>query len=57
MAETSQILPRAGDELRGFEVKDVYTLEKTGDTCFLLEHEKTGEQLLYIANDDVEWPF
>lgn len=46
-----------GDIISGFEVKSVSRFEMIGADVILLEHVKTGAQVMYIANDDLNRTF
>jgi len=50
-------LPRVGDEVEGFVVRESRDFPLVGATLFLLEHEKTGAELVYIANSDTNRVF
>ncbi|MBQ3669285.1 MAG: insulinase family protein [Clostridia bacterium] len=47
----------AGDEAHGFVVKDVRRFEMVGADIVLYEHEKTGAQVMFILNDDLNRTF
>lgn len=60
MGETApepEKLPAAGDVVFGFEAKEIRPFETFGAELVLFEHQKTGAQLLYIANDDTNRAF
>ena len=46
-----------GDVVRGFEVKEIRAFDMIGAQLVLFEHQKTGAQLLYIANEDTNRAF
>ncbi len=50
-------LPAVGDVVQGFEVKETREFPLIGAEIVLFEHQKTGAQLMYIANDDVNRVF
>ncbi len=45
-------LPQAGDTVYGFTVKEIHPFSMLGAQIVLFEHERTGAQLVYIANED-----
>ncbi len=50
-------LPGMGDVVEGFAVKEIRDLPLVGATTVLFEHEKTGAELMYIANSDTNRVF
>lgn len=50
-------LPKVGDRLSGFQVTQVRPFPLVGATAVLFCHEKTGAQLTYIANEDINRVF
>ena len=56
-AESSSALPVAGDSVEGFVVREVRAFPLVGGTAVLFEHERTGAQLMYIANQDTNRTF
>ena len=50
-------LPAAGDTVEGFAVKDVRDFPLVGAKLILFEHEKTGAELMYVANNDTNRVF
>lgn len=50
-------LPGVGDVIHGFKVTQLYPLEEMGGTVVHMEHEKSGANLLYLANGDVNRSF
>ena len=52
MAEQTQSLPQVGDVVYGFEAKQVREAPSVGATVTLFEHQRTGAQVMYIANED-----
>ena len=50
-------LPKAGDTVEGFTVKEVREFPLYGAALLYFEHERTGAQLMYIANDDTNRVF
>ena len=45
-------LPAAGDQMNGFTVKEVRDFPLIDATIVRFEHDKTGAEVFYIANDD-----
>ncbi|MBQ5405523.1 MAG: insulinase family protein [Oscillospiraceae bacterium] len=45
-------LPAVGDTVEGFTVKELRDFPLVGATAVLFEHDRTGAQLMYIANSD-----
>ena len=54
---TTDNLPAVGAVLHGFRVKEYYTIDNLATTCVLMEHEKTGAELIWMANDVTERSF
>ena len=50
-------LPEVGEKVSGFTVKDVGRFELIGADTVLYEHDKTGAQVLYLANEDTNRVF
>ena len=50
-------LPKAGDVVEGFAVKEVRDFPLVGAQLVLFEHERTGAELMYIANNDTNRAF
>ena len=50
-------LPKVGDTVHGFTVKETRDFPLIGAELVLFEHEKTGAKLMYIANDDTNRVF
>ena len=50
-------LPAVGDTVEGFTVTAVRDFPLVGGTVLLFEHERTGAQLMYIANSDTNRVF
>ena len=50
-------LPDVGEIISGFKVTQLYALDALGGTVVHMEHEKTGAQLIYLANEDVNRTF
>lgn len=50
-------LPAVGDTVEGFTAKEIREFPLIGATEVLFEHEATGAQLMYIANDDTNRVF
>ena len=49
--------PEAGDVVYGFEAKEIRDYEPMGARITLFEHQKTGAQVTYIANNDLNRGF
>ena len=56
-AEDAPALPALGDTVEGFVVKDLRDFPLVGAEIVLFEHERTGAQLVYIANNDTNRVF
>ena len=50
-------LPAVGETVEGFTVLEVRDFPLVGGTAILFEHERTGAQLMYIANSDTNRVF
>ena len=50
-------LPAVGDVIHGFRVKELSSIDYLDADVALMEHEKSGAQLLYIANEDINRSF
>lgn len=50
-------LPKVGDTVHGFTVKEIREFPLIGADLVLFEHNKTGAKLLYIANEDTNRVF
>ena len=50
-------LPEIGDTVHGFTVRQIQVYPDAGARCILFEHEKTGAELIYIANSDLNRVF
>lgn len=50
-------LPKVGDVVNGFEVKEIRDFPLVGADLLLFEHQKTGAKLLWIANEDTNRAF
>ena len=48
---------KTGNVVNGFEVKEVREFPLVGAKIFLFEHQRTGAQLMYIANSDTNRVF
>ena len=46
-------LPRTGDQIHGFTVRETREFPLIDATIVRLEHDRTGAEVFYIANDDV----
>lgn len=53
----SDALPAVGDALEGFTVRETGTFDLLGVPTVLLEHEKTGALIYYIASEDINRSF
>lgn len=51
-AYADDALPAVGDTVEGFTVRETRDFPVVGATVVLFEHERTGAQLMYIANND-----
>ena len=56
-ADAAPALPQMGDVVHGFEVVETRDYALQDATLFRFEHQKTGAQLIYIANDDTNRAF
>ncbi len=56
-ASANEALPAVGETVEGFVVKEIREFPLIDAQVVLFEHEKTGAQLMYIANDDVNHIF
>ena len=56
-AKAETALPRKGDVVYGFVVKETRDFPVIGAEIILFEHEKTGAGLMYIANNDINRAF
>ena len=50
-------LPKVGDKVEGFVVRELRDFPLVGAKLVLFEHERTGAQLMYIANNDTNRVF
>ena len=50
-------LPAVGDTVEGFTVKSVSRFELLGADVVLFEHDKTGAEVMYLANEDTNRVF
>ena len=50
-------LPAVGEVVHGFEVKEIRDFPLIDAQAVLFEHQKTGAELIYIANDDINRVF
>ena len=46
-----------GSQLHGFTVRSSEPLSEIDGTAYVLDHDKSGAQLLYLANDDTNKAF
>ena len=56
-ADVPASLPEMGDVVEGFAVKEIRDLPLVGAVVVLFEHERTGAELMYIANSDTNRVF
>ena len=56
-ADEGAALPAVGETVEGFTVKEVRDFPLVGGTAVLFEHDRTGAELMYIANDDTNRVF
>ena len=56
-AEDDPSLPKVGDVVHGFEVKEIRPFQMIGAQLVLFEHQRTGAKLLWIANEDTNRAF
>jgi len=56
VAETSEP-PAPGEEVYGFTLKEIRDFPLVGAQLYFFEHERTGAQLMYIANNDTNRVF
>ena len=56
-AYADDALPAVGDTVEGFTVRETRDFPLVGATVVLFEHERTGAQLMYIANNDTNRVF
>ena len=52
LAEDAAAMPKVGDVVYGFEVMEIREFPLIDAQIARFEHQKTGAQLMYIANDD-----
>lgn len=57
LASADSALPAVGEVSHGFEVRETRRFEMIGADVILYEHLKTGAQVMYIANDDLNRVF
>ena len=50
-------LPAVGETVEGFTVKEIRDFPLVGATVLLFEHDRTGAELMYIANNDTNRVF
>ena len=50
-------LPKIGDVVNGFEVKEIRDFPLVGADLVLFEHQKTGGKMLWMANEDTNRTF
>ena len=55
--EYSTDIPEVGDKIYGFVAKEIVEYPAIGAQIVLFVHEKTGAELLYVANDDINRVF
>ena len=56
-AEEGAAMPAVGDVVYGFEAKEIREFPMIDARITLFEHQKTGAELVYIANDDINRVF
>ena len=56
-AEETAALPAVGDTVEGFTVREIRDFPLLGAEAILFEHDRTGAQLMYIANSDTNRVF
>lgn len=49
--------PAIGDVVSGFELKDISSFDLIGSDLYLYEHQSTGAQVMYLANEDTNRVF
>ena len=55
--ETAAALPKIGDVVYGFEAKEMREFPMLGAQIVRFEHQRTGAELFYVANDDTNRVF
>ena len=50
-------LPKVGDVVEGFEVREIREFALIGAQAILFEHQRTGAKLMYLANEDTNRVF
>ena len=55
--ETAAALPKIGDVVYGFEAKEMREFPMLGAQIVRFEHQRTGAELFYMANDDTNREF
>ena len=55
--ETAEGLPAVGDTVEGFTVREVRDFPLVGATVVVFDHDRTGAELIYIANSDTNRVF
>ena len=55
--ETASDLPAVGDTVEGFTVREVRDFPLVGATVVVFDHDRTGAELMYIANSDTNRAF
>ena len=55
--EPEAVLPEVDEVIEGFVVRELRPFPLVGATVVLFEHERTGAQLMYIANADTNRVF
>lgn len=56
-AQSKFKVPRRGDEISGFSVKEFAYDQSTKSNNVFLEHNKTGARILFIKNSDINRAF
>ena len=57
ITDTDKTVLKVGSRIEGFIVKEIRDFPLVGAVIYLMEHEKTGAELVYIANNDTNRVF
>ena len=57
LPQEANALPKIGDVVNGFEVKELRDFPLVGADLVLFEHQKTGGKMLWMANEDTNRTF
>ena len=57
ITDTDKTVLKVGGRIEGFIVKEIRDFPLVGAVIYLMEHEKTGAELVYIANNDTNRVF